>query len=69
MNNDTNTRPLPAFTLYSVTGDGKDARWTKIGAAWTNRDGKGFSLSVGAIPLQGRMVMRAYESKQDRSLR
>lgn len=64
MNNET--KSLPAFTLYSVTGDGKNARWTRIGAAWTNRDGKGFSLAVGAIPLQGRMVMRAYEPKQER---
>ena len=61
-----NTKPLPAFILYSVSGDGKNARWTKVGAAWPNRDGKGFSLAVGAIPLQGRMVMRTFEPRQDR---
>ena len=24
----------PAFMLWCVEGDGKDARWTRIGAAW-----------------------------------
>ena len=68
MNTETSiSKPLPAFTLYSVTGDGKNARWTQIGAAWTNRDGKGFSLNVGAIPLKGRIVMRAYEPRESRA--
>jgi hypothetical protein len=53
----------PAFVLYRVEGDGKDARWTKIGAAWPNKDGKGFSLKCEAVPLHGRIVMRAYQPK------
>ena len=53
----------PAFMLYRVIGDGPDARWTRIGAAWPNRDGKGFNIRCDAVPLQGRIVMRAYEPK------
>ncbi|HAJ48732.1 MAG TPA: hypothetical protein DCL54_19310 [Alphaproteobacteria bacterium] len=53
----------PAFVLYRVEGDGKNAVWTKIGAAWPNRDGKGFSLKCEAVPLAGRMLLRAYEPK------
>jgi hypothetical protein len=53
----------PAFMLYRVDGNGPDAWWTKIGAAWPNRDGKGFSFLCDAVPLQGRMVMRAYTPK------
>lgn len=53
----------PAFMLWSVEGDGKDARWTRIGAAWLHQDGKGFNLRCNAIPLQGRLVARTYTPK------
>ncbi len=49
----------PTHRLYRVDGEGKNARWTEIGAAWPNRDGAGFSITCGAMPLQGRIVMRA----------
>jgi len=49
----------PTHRLYRVEGEGKNARWTEIGAAWPNRDGNGFSIACGAMPLQGRLVMRA----------
>lgn len=48
----------PTHRLYNVTGEGKSARWTEIGAAWPNKDGLGFSLSYDVIPLGGRIVMR-----------
>ena len=48
----------PTHRLYRVDGEGKSARWTEIGAAWPNQDGKGFSLSCEVIPLGGRIVMR-----------
>lgn len=60
MTTETNS---PAFVLYRVDGNGPDARWTKIGAAWPNRDGKGFNILCDAVPLQGRIVMRAYTPK------
>ena len=53
----------PAFMLYRVDGNGPDARWTRIGAAWPNKDGKGFNILCDAVPLQGRIVMRAYTPK------
>jgi hypothetical protein len=30
-----------------------------IGAAWPNKDGLGVSLQCDAVPLQGRLVLRA----------
>jgi hypothetical protein len=57
------TANTPAFVLYRVEGEGRNAVWTKIGAAWPNRDGKGFSLKCEAVPLAGRMLLRAYEPK------
>ncbi len=49
----------PTHRLYRVLGDGKAAIWTPIGAAWPNKDGLGFSLQCDAVPLQGRLVLRA----------
>ena len=48
----------PTHRLYRVLGDGQDASWTPIGAAWPNKDGKGFNLTCDAIPLTGRLVLR-----------
>ena len=42
-----------------LTGDGKTATWREIGAAWPNKDGAGFNLSCSAVPLYGRIVLRA----------
>jgi len=49
----------PSHRLYRVLGDGEGAIWTPIGAAWPNKDGQGFSVSIDAMPLSGRIVMRA----------
>lgn len=61
----TQSANSPAFVLWSVEGDGKQARWTRVGAAWANSDGKGFNIRCHAIPLAGRLVMRAFSPKRD----
>lgn len=61
----TQSANSPAFVLWSVEGEGKQARWTRVGAAWSNKDGKGFNLRCHAIPLAGRLVMRAFSPKRD----
>jgi hypothetical protein len=48
----------PTHRVYVVRGDGENSYWTRIGAAWANRDGKGFSVQLDAAPLQGRVVLR-----------
>ncbi len=48
----------PIHRLYRVIGDGDVAIWTPIGAAWLNKDGKGFNLSCDVVPLSGRLVLR-----------
>lgn len=53
----------PTHRLYRVLGDGPDAIWTPIGAAWPNRDGLGFNLSCDAVPLTGRIVMRTIQER------
>jgi hypothetical protein len=49
----------PTHRIYRVVGEGKASTWTPIGAAWPNQDGQGFSISCDAVPLQGRIMMRA----------
>lgn len=55
----------PTHRLYRVVGDGESSSWTPIGAAWPNKDGLGFNISCDAVPLQGRIVMRAITEKAD----
>lgn len=58
MTTQANPGAKPTHRLFRVDGDGKDANWTEIGAAWPNRDGAGFSITCTAVPLQGRIIMR-----------
>lgn len=55
----------PTHRLYRVLGDGAGATWTPIGAAWPNKDGKGFSINCDAVPLQGRIVMRVISAREE----
>lgn len=64
MTKSTHTAAKPTHRLYRVDGEGKSARWTEIGAAWPNNDGQGFSINCAAMPLEGRIVMRALREKQ-----
>lgn len=54
----------PTHRIYSVTGKGKSATWTAIGAAWPNRDGQGFSITLNALPI-GRTAMRAITGRME----
>jgi hypothetical protein len=56
----------PSHRLYRVLGDGPDSIWTPIGAAWPNKDGLGFSIICDAVPLHGRIVMRAIQDRAER---
>ena len=54
----------PTHALYQVQGDDK-ARWTRIGAGWLNKDGKGINLVLDAVPLSGRIVLREVSETED----
>jgi hypothetical protein len=64
---DTTTKSRPSHRLFNVTGasenNRENARWTDIGVAWSTKDGKGFTLALNAIPVNGRIVMRINEDK------
>ena len=48
----------PAFQAWHVTNKGDHSFWTKVGAAWPHRDGKGLSLILSVIPMNGQIVLR-----------
>jgi hypothetical protein len=48
----------PTHEAFVVTGEGENAFWTKIGAAWPHEDGKGWNIDLIAFPLNGRLVVR-----------
>ena len=48
----------PTHTVYVVEGEGDSAFWTKIGAAWAHEDNEGYNVSLTALPINGRLVVR-----------
>lgn len=57
MKSDTSSN-RPTHLAYAVTkAETGKSRWTIIGAAWANRDGKGFSLKLNYLPLNGAEII------------
>jgi hypothetical protein len=55
----TTTGKKPTHAVFHVSGKDDKARWTRIGAAWAHKDGKGFNLDLELIPMKtGRFVIR-----------
>ena len=58
----------PTYILYHGRNTSKDKDgkkiWTRIGAAWANKSGKGFNLSWDYLPLgEGVTVMLPFEKE------
>ena len=51
----------PTHGVFHIRGEGKNAFWTKVGAAWIHEDGEGLNLSLDLVPTDGncRLVIRA----------
>ena len=49
----------PTYFAYHVRNHKEgEATWTRIGAAWTHTDGKGFNIQIETVPLDGRITLR-----------
>ncbi len=60
----TNNSNAPTHIAYQVRENSQKGYWTRIGAAWANKDGKGFSIQLECVPLDGRINLRiASEAK------
>ena len=57
----------PDYVVYTVKerGQGQDPFWLRIGAAWANKDGKGFNVQLDALPLNGRLVLRVPKEEEE----
>lgn len=56
----------PTHVAYQVRDSkGDKGFWTRIGAAWQHKDGKGFNIQLECVPLDGRITLRvASETKE-----
>ena len=61
---DTQAVNVPTHGAFVVEGEGDNAFWTRIGAAWAHRDGQGFNVSLSAVPLNGRLVLRVRKDRE-----
>lgn len=64
MTRNDNTNKRPTHVIWQVTGEGEQSRWTRVGAAWPNRDGKGLRLVFDAVPVTGRTMLREIGEQQ-----
>jgi hypothetical protein len=71
--NDSVTTPAgngtnkPSHVAYTVRdGKGTDKGfWTRMGVAWTSRDGKGLVIQLNAQPLDGKIILRVPDPKDN----
>jgi hypothetical protein len=56
----------PSHIAYQVRDrEGGKGFFTRIGAAWQHKDGKGFNVQLDCVPLDGRITLRvAAETKE-----
>lgn len=58
------------FVAWTVTGQrhkNDKGFWTRIGAMFPHEDGEGFTVVLDALPLDGRIVLRAPKAEEDSS--
>lgn len=50
----------PDLVAWHVAEKGEKGFWTRIGAAWSHKDGEGLTLQLDLVPVAGgRIVLRA----------
>jgi len=60
------TTRYTAYTVREFERNGDTERdWMRIGVAFPHEDGKGFNLSLHAVPIDGKVVLRLHEPKED----
>lgn len=64
MKKPTETR-RPSHAVYVIEGEGQNAFWTKVGAAWQHEDGEGFNILLSALPVNGRLVLRKPKPQEE----
>jgi len=65
---DHNERQRPSFTAYQVKTDRDEkSHFTKVGAAFPHKDGKGHTVTLDAVPVDGKIVLRSAKERLNAS--
>lgn len=54
-----------AYTVRDAREEGQKGFWTRIGAFFAHEDGEGGTLLLEALPLDGRVVLRAPKTEEN----
>ena len=66
MSNTTQSGNRPTHRVYAIARRGEKSRWHEIGAAWPHGDGRGFSVKLDYLPLNGaEIALRVPDSQTD----
>lgn len=58
----------PSHIAYQVRDrENQKGVWTRIGSVWPHKDGKGYSIQIEAVPLDGRISLRVYEDRKEQT--
>jgi hypothetical protein len=55
---------LIAYTVSKSDRSDDKGFWTRIGAAWSHKDGDGMTIKLEALPLHGEIVLRRPKDDQ-----
>jgi len=58
MTTESNKTRKPTHIAYHVRQAGEQTYWDRIGVAWRHRDGKGFNIDLGCVPIDGKITLR-----------
>jgi hypothetical protein len=63
---ETTSSKTPTHIAYQVRDrDGQKGIFTRIGAAWPHKDGKGFNIQIESVPLDGRITLRVQSETKE----
>ena len=63
---ETTASKSPSHIVYQVRDrEGGKGFFTRIGAAWPHEDGKGFSVQIESVPLDGRLTLRVISEDKE----
>lgn len=54
----------PTHIAYQVRDGSAKGFWTRIGAAWQHKDGKGFNIQLDCMPFDGSITLRVASEKK-----
>jgi hypothetical protein len=57
------TTKQPTHRAFAIRKNGEKSFWSQIGAAWPHQDGKGLSVQLFAMPVDGKLVLRVIDDR------